>query len=113
MPIVEITNAALAHLMTLVNEENAIGFRLSLKKTGCSGQAYVPKIIKEIVASDLHFVTQNNLKVYIDSLHQDFLTGTLIDYIEENKNGFKQKRLVFINRKEKSRCGCGESFKTD
>jgi Fe-S cluster assembly iron-binding protein IscA len=28
----------------------------------------------------------------------------------EEGHGLKQKRLVFINPKEKGRCGCGESF---
>jgi iron-sulfur cluster assembly protein len=111
--IITITDAASAYLSKIIKEENAIGFRLSLKKTGCSGYSYVPKVVNEIIESDLHFIAQENLQVYVDLQHQDFLQGTIVDYIEENKSGIKQKRLVFINPKEKNRCGCGESFKTE
>jgi iron-sulfur cluster assembly protein len=109
--LISLTDAAVTHIHNLMNEEkDAIGFRLSLKKTGCSGYAYVPEIAKKLIENDIHFVAQNNLQVYVDPTYQDFIKGLLIDYVEETKAGLKQKRLVFINPREQSRCGCGESF---
>lgn len=109
--IISITDAAVTHIKKLMQEEKStVGFRLSLKKTGCSGYSYVPEIAKEVRADDLYFTAQEGLPVYIDPASKDFLKDTLVDYIEDTKTGLKQKRLVFINEKEKTRCGCGESF---
>ncbi len=110
--IIEITESAEAHLTKMVADQSALGFRLSLKKTGCSGFAYVPEIIKTINANDIHFM-KNNLNIYIDPTHKDFLMNVIVDYLDDNKTGLKQKRLVFINPNEKNRCGCGESFTTE
>lgn len=108
---IQITTAAIAHIKTMLSkQQNAIGFRLSIKKTGCSGYAYLPDIIEAINPTDIHFVTED-LLVYIDKNSLSLLEGVTIDYIEEKSDhGLKQKRLVFINPHEKGRCGCGESF---
>lgn len=114
--IISLTDAAIEHILKIMEQSNnSIGFRLSLKKTGCSGYAYVPDVIKQeqVKANDFHFIAQQNLHVYVDSEHEDFLKGTLIDYVADTNVGLKQKRLVFINPNEKNRCGCGESFTTE
>lgn len=59
---------------------------------------------------DIHFTAEQGLQVFIDPTCIDFVKGLLIDYVADESTGIKQKRLVFINAKEKSRCGCGESF---
>jgi iron-sulfur cluster assembly protein len=89
---------------------NAIGFRLSIKKTGCSGFAYVPDIIEKTIETDIHFEVQQGLQVYVDVNSLQYLQDILIDYVVEEGHGLKQKRLIFVNPKEKGRCGCGESF---
>lgn len=114
--IISITDAAAEHILKIMEQTtNAMGFRLSLKKTGCSGYAYVPDVIKQeqVNNNDFHFVAQHNLQVYVDSAHEEFLKGTVIDYVADTNVGLKQKRLVFINPNEKNRCGCGESFTTE
>lgn len=106
-----LTDAAVNHIKTLmVKKPDAKGFRLSIKKTGCSGYAYVPEIVTTVNASDNHFIAQQSLSVYIDSASIDLLEGVTVDYVVEETQGLKQKRLVFINSREKGRCGCGESF---
>lgn len=108
--IITLTDAAAQHIKSMLSQEkNAVGFRLSIKKTGCSGYAYVPRIIDEINPDDLHFVAQQELAVYVDRACESFVAGLVIDYVADNI-GLKQKRLVFINPQEKNRCGCGESF---
>jgi iron-sulfur cluster assembly accessory protein len=109
MSIITITDAAAAHIKNMmVNKNDGAGFRLSIKKTGCSGYSYVPDIVTEPKQNDIHFVV-HDLNVYVDSSYEDILTGVVVDYVADN-TGLKQKRLVFINPHEKNRCGCGESF---
>lgn len=108
--MITLTDAAVEHIQKMLTKENdAIGFRLSLKKTGCSGYAYVPELVKQANPADEHFMTQQGLHVYVDKTHEIFLRGVIVDYMADN-TGLKQKRLVFINPNEKNRCGCGESF---
>lgn len=107
--IITLTDAATDHIKKMLEKNaNGIGFRLSIKKTGCSGYAYVPDIIEQINANDIHF-SRDGLDVYVDSTCEDILKDLIIDYVADNV-GLKQKRLVFINPHEKDRCGCGESF---
>jgi iron-sulfur cluster assembly accessory protein len=110
--VITLTDAAIDHIKNMAKKvDNAKGFRLSLKKTGCSGMAYVPDIISKVNDNDFHFV-QQDLHIYVDREHENFLRDTVIDYVADNV-GLKQKRLVFINPHEKNRCGCGESFTTE
>lgn len=112
MNIITLTDSACDHIKKMIEKEhNAIGFRLSIKKTGCSGYAYVPDIPKMVKESDIHFEC-NGLKVYVDPDCEQFVKDLVVDYVADNV-GLKQKRLVFINPNEKNRCGCGESFTVD
>lgn len=106
--MITITPSALTHLMKLQEAQKGIGFRLSIKRTGCSGYAYVPTIVQQVNDKDIH-CKHNDLNIYIDSAYHDLLKDIEIDYVDE-KVGLKQKRLVFINPNEKNKCGCGESF---
>jgi iron-sulfur cluster assembly accessory protein len=111
MDPITFTDAAVAHIRTmLAKNPNSIGFRLSIKKTGCSGFAYVPDLVEKIVDNDLHYVAQDNLEVFVDPNALQYLQDLVVDYVIDEGQGLKQKRLVFLNPKEKGRCGCGESF---
>jgi iron-sulfur cluster assembly protein len=111
MNSITFTDAAVSHIKNmLAKTPGGMGFRLSVKKTGCSGFAYVPDIIKEAVASDLQYVVQQNLQVFVDVNSLQYLNDLLVDYVVDEAQGLKQKRLIFINPLEKGRCGCGESF---
>lgn len=112
--IISLTDAAAEHIKgMLVKDKNAQGFRLSIKKTGCSGYAYQPTLVEKIMPEDIHFTTENGVEVYVDPKCTQFIKDLVIDYVEDNQIGIKQKRLVFINPNEKNRCGCGESFTVD
>ncbi len=109
--MITFTEAAVRHIKkNLKKTLNSVGFRLSIKKTGCSGYAYVPAMVDQVVPTDLHFMAQEGLSVYIDPACETFIKGLIVDYVADNNTGLKQKRLVFINPNEKNRCGCGESF---
>src|SRR3989338_1070294 len=109
--MITLTEAAAAYIKTLLKKkgDNAV-FRLSLKKTGCSGFSYAPDIVTSIKAQDKCVKTDKGFNVYLDTQYVDYLQGLTIDYREEANMGLKQKRLIFINPNEDGRCGCGESF---
>jgi iron-sulfur cluster assembly protein len=109
-PIITITDSACAYIKKMMEKQNGVGFRLSIKKTGCSGFSYLPLIVEQPHPTDTESATTNGLKIFVDTAWLDLLQGVKIDYIEEEKSGLKQKRLVFTNPNEASRCGCGESF---
>ncbi|HSW93696.1 MAG TPA: iron-sulfur cluster assembly accessory protein [Gammaproteobacteria bacterium] len=111
MTMITLTDAAVMHIQSMLEKQKSgIGFRLSIKKTGCSGYAYVPAIIEKINERDIHF-TQDNLDIYVDPASESFIRGVVIDFVSDTDSlGLKQKRLVFMNPNEKNRCGCGESF---
>ncbi len=109
--MITLTDAAIQHIKNMLDKtKNSVGFRLSVKKTGCSGYAYVPTIVDQVMPDDLHFIAQENVSVFIDPACEDFIKGVVIDYTSDNSIGLQQKRLIFINPNEKNRCGCGESF---
>lgn len=109
-PQMRFSASACHYIAKMIAKDNAIGFRLSIKKTGCSGYSYLPAVIHKINPNDLVFTATDDLQIYIDPLWAHLLEGVHVDFIEEEKSGLKQKRLVFTNPNESSRCGCGESF---
>lgn len=102
-----ITDAALTYLKSKLNDSY---FRLSIKKTGCSGLSYLPQIVKEVSDQDVEVRLDPNFTIFLDRQWLPLLRELTIDYVEEQTSGLKQKRLVFKNPQEKNRCGCGESF---
>lgn len=109
LELIQITDAALAHLKKIVDRECALGFRLSLKKAGCNGYMYIPDVVAEINQNDLE-MNINNLRVFIDSHHLEKIHGTIIDLVTKNLG---QQQIVFKNPYAKGECGCGESFNLD
>jgi iron-sulfur cluster assembly accessory protein len=109
-PDIVLTDAASIYIKKMLEKKQGAGFRLSIKKTGCSGYSYMPEVIETVNTNDVVIETANGVMVYMDTTWLHLLLGLNIDYIEEEKSGLKQKRLVFTNPKESSRCGCGESF---
>ncbi len=112
-PLITLTAAALEHVKRMMEKQgHGIGFRLSIKKMGCTGYSYVPDIIDEVQPNDIHF-EQDGLALFVDPDCEKFVNGLIIDYTQEARAGLKQKVLVYINPNEKNRCGCGESFTTE
>lgn len=109
--MITVSASAATYIQQMISKEHGIGLRLSIKKTGCSGYSYTPQIVQEKNKTDIEIpIAENNLKIWIDAAWSHLLNDITIDYVEENKSGLREKRLVFINPHESSRCGCGESF---
>lgn len=90
---------------TALNSD-AVGVRLTVKTTGCSGNSYVMEhVLEENNEADDRF-EKDGAVLYIPKMHSWMLFGTEIDYEETAlSSGF-----VFTNPNEAGRCGCGESF---
>ncbi len=106
--IISMTEAAAQHVKKIMaRTEGAVGFRLAVKETGCSGLMYVPEVIKSAQADDVAVPISSDLVVYVDSHSIHALKGAVIDY---QRKGLGQEQLVFNNPNAEGACGCGESF---
>lgn len=103
---IALTAAAAEHVKsTLIRRGKGEGLRVGVKKSGCSGYAYVLDYADEIKPEDVVYEQQGvKLIVAADSL--PYLDGTEVDYVREGLNSF----FKFHNPKVKDSCGCGESF---
>jgi len=89
----------------LANRGRGVGLRLGVKKTGCSGFAYVVNYADEIAAGDVVF-EDGGIKVIVDNESLRYVDGTEIDFVREGLN----EAFRFRNPNVKGECGCGESF---
>lgn len=107
LPILIITDNAKTHIETFIKPlgERA-GFRVGIKKSGCSGFSYVADVVAEPNDTDI-CISHNGIQIFIAANSVEVLHGTTIDLIDK---GFGQKQLSFVNSRAESYCGCGESF---
>ena len=84
---------------------SGIGLRLGIKKTGCSGFAYVVNYADEIADDDVVF-EDAGVKVLVDPDALKLIDGTQIDFVKQGLN----EAFKFRNPKAAGECGCGESF---
>lgn len=105
--MITFTDTAKTHIENMLKNkgENA-AFRLSIKKTGCSGYMYVPEIVMQKKENDIEISVAAFL-VYIDADAVKMMQGTVVEYVKKNL-GVSQ--LVFNNPNATGVCGCGESF---
>ena len=89
----------------LANRGRGVGLRLGVKKTGCSGFAYVVNYADEVANGDAVFETAG-VKVIVDTDSLPYVDGTEIDFVRDGLN----EAFKFRNPNVKGECGCGESF---
>ena len=106
--IVELSEVAHGKINELIGskQEKPKGVKITLKTRGCSGLSWNLDFIYEESKFD-EVVDCESFKLFIDPKAILFILGSVIDYEKtELEEGF-----VFVNPNEKSKCGCGESFK--
>lgn len=89
----------------LHQKDGAVGLRLGVKKTGCSGFAYVVDYADGASPEDVVFEDQG-VKVMVAKESLPYLDGTRVDYVRQGLN----ESFKFENPNVKDECGCGESF---
>jgi iron-sulfur cluster assembly protein len=89
----------------IAHRGSGVGLRLGVKKSGCSGFAYVVDYADEVTSEDSVF-EQHGVKLVVNNQDLPFLDGVEIDYTREGIN----EAFRFNNPNVKASCGCGESF---
>lgn len=89
----------------LAQRDDAVGLRLGVRKTGCSGFAYVVGYATGQETGDVVFEDQG-VKVLVNEENLLLLDGTEVDFVQE---GFGSS-FKFHNPNVADECGCGESF---
>jgi len=84
---------------------HGVGLRLAIKRTGCSGYAYVVNYAEDVGPGDTVFEDQG-VKVVVDSGSLALVDGTEVDFVKHGLN----EAFKFRNPKARAECGCGESF---
>jgi len=103
---ISLTPAAADRVKTFIaSRGKGLGLRLGVRKTGCSGFAYVVNYADDRVATDLVFEDQG-VKVFVDPDSLPLIDGTKVDFVKQGLN----EAFRFHNPNTKGECGCGESF---
>jgi iron-sulfur cluster assembly protein len=103
---VSLTPSAAERVRSFLEKRGSgVGLRLGVKKTGCSGFAYVVNYADEVAANDVVFEHQG-VKVIVDSDSLRYVDGTEIDFVRQGLN----EAFKFRNPNVRGECGCGESF---
>jgi iron-sulfur cluster assembly protein len=102
---IRLTNAATERVRHFLANEGGLGLRLGVRKTGCSGWAYVVELANQIESNDVVF-EQEDVKVIVDHDSLGFLDGSTIDFVTQGLGS----TFLFDNPNVTEECGCGESF---
>ncbi len=105
--VCQLTENAGAHIRKLMDRQQKAGsiLRVSVVGGGCSGMSYKMAFEEKPADGDRVF-EQQGLTVTIDPKSALFLSGLVIDYVDDlNGSGF-----TYQNPNAKKSCGCGTSF---
>ncbi len=103
---ISLTESAANRVKTfLAARGQGIGLRLGVRKTGCSGFAYVINYADAEASGELVF-EDRGVKVFVDPQSLPYIDGTEIDFVKQGLN----EAFRFRNPNVKGECGCGESF---
>lgn len=106
MAQITMTPAAAGQIKHLIaTEQDALGLRVGVKPSGCSGYAYTLDLARQLNDDD-HVFEHDQAKIVIDDEALTMLDGTEVDYVSEGLN----RLFKFHNPNVKDECGCGESF---
>lgn len=103
---ISLTEAAAERIRTfLAARGHGMGLRLGVRKTGCSGFAYVVNYADSQQPDDVVF-EDRGVRVFVDAESLKLIDGTQVDFVKQGLN----EAFRFRNPNVKGECGCGESF---
>jgi iron-sulfur cluster assembly protein len=103
---ISLTESAAQRVRTfLASRGRGLGLRLGVRRTGCSGFAYVVNYADDVRPDDVVF-EDHGVKVFVDPESLQLVNGTEVDFVKEGLN----EAFRFRNPNVKGECGCGESF---
>ena len=103
---VSLTESAAQRVKSYLDRRgHGLGLRVGVKKTGCSGYAYVIDYADSIDPNDVVFDDQG-VKIIVDPKSLELIDGTKVDFVKQGIN----EAFKFRNPNVKGECGCGESF---
>lgn len=105
MSILKISPAAAERIKELALANPGRHLRLSVVKSGCSGNKYDLTFVEQPDPLDER-VSENGADILIDAKSLLVVFGMTIDW-QEDRFG---RQFTFQNQREVGRCGCGESF---
>ncbi len=101
------TSQAAAKVANLIDQEDSPGLmlRVYIQGGGCSGFQYGFTFDESIQDGDTEIET-DGVKLLVDPMSLQYLTGAEIDYTE----GLQGAQFVIRNPNASTTCGCGSSF---
>lgn len=103
---ITITSAAQARMRHFLEAAPAAaGVRFGVKRTGCSGFAYVVDLAEALGDGD-RLLEVDGLPLIVNDKSLAMVEGTVIDFQRQGLNA----SFVFHNPNATGECGCGESF---
>ncbi|PIE44903.1 MAG: iron-sulfur cluster assembly accessory protein [Gammaproteobacteria bacterium] len=103
-----LTEAAANFFRKKIAGQSAAAIRLSVKKSGCTGYAYVIDAVNEGQTGDSEMVLQG-ITLYVSEQAGEMINGSEIDLVKQGLN----RNIVFNNPNVTNSCGCGSSFSVD
>ena len=105
---INLTEPAAQRIRNYLADGSGQGLRFGVRKTGCSGFAYVVDIANEAKADD-HVFQSHGIDVFVDPKSLNLVNGTTIHFKKQEL----AESFVFQNPNVSAECGCGESFTVD
>lgn len=104
--MITLTKSAVNRVQEMVaKKETAIGLRMGVTQSGCSGYSYALDFAETIADTDV-VIEQDGVKLVVDADSMPVLDDLELDFV---KDGLSQS-FKFNNPNAVSSCGCGESF---
>ena len=106
IPLVFTTSAATKVAQLIAEEGNpGLMLRVYIQGGGCSGFQYGFTFDESVQDGDTEVVTEG-VKLLVDPMSMQYLSGAEIDYTE----GLQGAQFVIRNPNASTSCGCGSSF---
>lgn len=102
---ISLTESAARRVERFLAEQGGEGLRLGVKRTGCSGWAYVVGLADSVTGNDEVF-TDRGIRIVVDRDALPMVAGTRVDFVQQGLNWV----FEFDNPNVTDECGCGESF---